>query len=193
MGPRGGLWDLEVGAQAREITFSVGALWPLVLLSLDLTDGPFSCSSRDKEIGGVPVHPRKAEQRGIWGPLLGVGVAGTSLVQIRRLPGEGAAGRPGAEVGEPPVPGLGGRATILTWMVLLFPETSQPGKIQGLVEGLMGLQEPRDWNGSGCEWRGTVCIFLFSSLCGIHVHLCPVAGPVGRGVSGQWCAPCVCM
>lgn len=110
MGPRGGLWDLEVGAQPGERTFSVGALWPLVLLSLDLTGGPFSCSSRDKEIGRVPVHPRKAEQGGIWGLLLGVGVAGTSLVQIRGLPGEGAAGRPGAEEGEPPVPGLGGRA-----------------------------------------------------------------------------------
>lgn len=78
--------------------------------------------------------------------------------------------------GSPQCQGLG---------VGLFPETSQPGKIQGLVEGLMGLQEPRDWNGSGCEWRGTVCMFLYSSLCGIHVHLCPVAGPVGRGVSGQ--------
>lgn len=53
----------------------VGLPWLLVLLSLSPPGGSFSCSTREKEIGGVRVlvpkflepdsiHPRKAEQEG---------------------------------------------------------------------------------------------------------------------------------
>lgn len=65
-----------MGAQTGASLSRVIPLWPLVLLFFDPTDGLSSCSTREKEIGGVKLlvqspgarfwSLQKAEQGGIW-------------------------------------------------------------------------------------------------------------------------------
>lgn len=156
-----------MGDQTRARLSRAGPLWPLVLLSLDLTGGSFSCSIREKGIRGVrppvpklwslaPSTPGRQSREALGTPLgneyrMDLSdspclKATSSQSDKRAARGRGCrkAWSGGEGAARAQCQHSGGRAALLKWTVWLFPETRvNLGKSRrgGCVGGPAGAEE----------------------------------------------------